>query len=40
MFDHLYREYQQTQKRIRLLEEMIEDLMAEIAASKKKLNTV
>ena len=40
MFDHLYLEYQQTQKRIRLLEEMIEDLMAEIAASKKKLNTV
>ncbi len=40
MFDDLYREYQQTQKRIRLLEEMIEDLMATIAASKKKLNTV
>ena len=40
MFDHLYREYQQTQKRIRLLEEMIEDLMATIAAFEKKLNTV
>ena len=35
MFDNLYREYQQTQKRIRLLEEMIEDLMATIAAFKK-----
>lgn len=40
MCDHLYHEYQQTQKRICLLEEMIEDLMDEIAALEKKLNSV